>query len=115
MARFVYLLTGEIHETTETPKPNPSEKMENPINTEFFKRIIDLITFQQRFQKKNPNPTIIGNENGTHEYDLEKILKKGGRGYKYQVKWKNYIPFIWDPASIIKNIIDLNEFETNLN
>ena len=43
---------------------------------------------------KHPGPSIINNENGTHEYDVEKILKKKGRGYQYLVKWKNYVRFI---------------------
>ena len=36
----------------------------------------------------HPGPTIIGNEDGTHEYDVERILKKRkrGRGYQYLVK-----------------------------
>ena len=64
----------------------------------------------------HPGPAIIGNENGAHEYDVEKILKKeGGRGYQYLVKWKNYIRFTWEPTSIIKNTVALNKFETNLN
>ena len=37
-------------------------------STDFF--------FPQISDDNHPNPTIIGNENGTHEYDVEKILKK---------------------------------------
>ena len=32
--------------------------------------------FSQISNDNHPGPTIIGNENGTHEYDVEKILKK---------------------------------------
>ena len=32
--------------------------------------------FPQVSNDNHPGPTIIGNENGTHEYDVENILKK---------------------------------------
>ena len=65
----------------------------------------------------HPGPTIIGNEDGTHEYDVEKILKKKkrGRGYQYLVKWKDYARFTWEPASVMEDTVALDEFETNLN
>ena len=69
----------------------------------------------QIFDDNYPGPTIIGNENGAHEYDVEKILKKKGRSYQYLVKCKNYIRFIWEPTSIMKNTVALDEFETKFN
>ena len=54
----------------------------------------------------HPGPSIINNEN------VEKILKKKGRGYQYLVKWKNYIRFIWEPTSVMENTVVLDEFET---
>ena len=45
--------------------------------------------FSQISKNNHPGPSIINNKNGTHEYDVEKILKKKlGRGYQYLVKWK---------------------------
>ena len=40
----------------------------------------------------HPGPAIIGNKDGNHEYDVERILKKRkrGRGYQYLIKWKDY-------------------------
>ena len=32
----------------------------------------------QIFDDSHPGPTIIGNKNGTHEYDVGRILKKKG-------------------------------------
>ena len=75
------------------------------ISTDFFPQISD---------DNYPGPTIIGNENGTHEYDVENFLKKKGRGYQYLIKWKNYIRFTWEPVSILENTVALDEFEANL-
>ena len=45
------------------------------------------LLFSQISNNNHPGPSIINNENGTHEYDVEKILeKKKGRGYQYLVK-----------------------------
>ena len=65
----------------------------------------------------HPGPKIIGKEDGTHESDVERILKKRkrGRGYKYLVKWKDYVRLTREPASIMENTVALDEFEANLN
>ena len=33
----------------------------------------------------HPGPTIIGNEDGTHEYDVEKILNRGRKDMGYPI------------------------------
>ena len=70
------------------------------VSTDFFPSQIS--------DDNHPAPTIIGNENGTHEYDVEKILKKKqkGRSYQYLVKWKIYVRFTWEPVSIMENTCD---------
>ena len=40
---------------------------------------------------------------------------KKNRGYQYLIKWKNYARLTWEPVSVIKNIIALDEFESNFN
>ena len=65
----------------------------------------------------HPGPTIIGNEDGTHEYNVERILKKrkSGRGNQYLVKCKDYARPTWEPTSAMENTVALDEFEANLN
>ena len=77
---------------------------------------IDLL-FSQISGDNHPGPTIIGNEDGTHEYDLERILKKRkkGRGYQYLVKWKDHARPTWEPASAMEDTVALDEFKANLN
>ena len=44
--------------------------------------------FSQISNDNHLGPTIVCNKIGTHEYDVEKILNKKGRGYQYLVTWK---------------------------
>ena len=83
---------------------NTLPNIRNVIHVDKLRAISTNFLFSKISNNNQPGPTIIGNENGTHEYDVETILnkKKGGRSYQYLVKWKNYARFTWEPTLIIK-------------
>ena len=96
---------------------NTPPGIRNVFHVDKLRAVSANFLFSQISNDNHPGPAIIGNENGTHEYDVERILKKRkrGRGYQYLVKWKNYVRLIWEPASVMEDTVALDEFETNLN
>ena len=51
-------------------------KIRNVFHVDKLRAASADLLFSQIFDDNHPGPTIIGNENGTHEYDVEKILEK---------------------------------------
>ena len=61
----------------------------------------------QASNNNHPNPSIINNENNTHEYDVEKILKK---------KKRSRLPTSGEMEKLYSPYLGtIDEFETNLN
>ena len=85
-------------------KLNTPPNIRNVFNVDKLRAASKDILFSQISDDNHLGPTIIGNKNGTHEYDVERILKKRkrGRGYQYLIKWKDYARFTWEPVLVIK-------------
>ena len=70
--------------------------------------------FSQISNDNHPGPTIIGNENGTHEYDVETILKKKTRLPVFN-QMERICSFYLGTSFNYGKKNSLDEFETNLN
>ena len=69
-------------------KLNTPPNIRNVFHDDKLRAVSKDFLFSQVSNENHSDPTIIRNKNGTHEYDVEKKLKKGGRGYQYLIKWK---------------------------
>ena len=84
-------------------KLNTPPNIRNVFHVDKWRAASTDFLFSQISNDNHPGPTIIGNENGTHEYDVENLLKKKGPRLPRFSQMKNYVRFIWEPVSILEN------------
>tara|TARA_R110002060_G_scaffold25799_2_gene35334 strand:- start:590 stop:880 length:291 start_codon:yes stop_codon:yes gene_type:complete len=93
------------------------------IHSVIFIEHLELV-IEDLFQRSQPEPGLVHNDEGNEKYIIEKILRKelrkesGDRIKRlyYEVKYLSYSITFWEPAAILKEDVPnlVNKFECSL-